>query len=86
MVKSSSGSLKRNHPESKQKRSASFVVGDHDIALYYGDGKVAFEIEDAAVHSEVLEVVTAFWAEEVLLDELFEGRLIFRKLDWTSVE
>ena len=33
----------------------------------YGDVEVAFEIENAALHFEVLQMVTALGAEEVLL-------------------
>lgn len=47
----------------------------------YGDVEVAFEIENAAFHFDVLQVVAALGAEEIFLHELLEKRLIVGKID-----
>ena len=55
--------------------------GKRKINKLYGDVEVAFEIQNAALHFEVLQVVAALGTEEVLLNELLESRLIVWKLD-----
>ena len=47
----------------------------------YGDVKVAVEIDDAALDFDVLQMRASFRAEEVLLEQFLELRLLFGKVD-----
>ena len=51
---------------------------------YYGDVEVAFEIEDAALYFDVLQVVTAFRAKQILLHQFFESWFVFGKFDYQN--
>lgn len=47
----------------------------------YGDVKIAFEIEDAALKFDVLQVMAAFRAKEIFLHQLFKDWFVFGKLN-----
>lgn len=46
----------------------------------YGNVKVALEIEDAALHFDVLQMMSSFRAEKIFLDQFFKIQFVFGKL------